>query len=65
MNVKRHAVEFIRKMESAEYTRTVLRNLHSELQIFLQQLGEGGGRDDLLKLLDQLDSQLDIECAEH
>ena len=65
MNVKRHAVEFIRKMESAEYTRTVLRELHKELQLFLNNLGGGGGKEDLLKLLEQLDSKLDIECAEH
>ena len=62
--MKRHAVEFILKMGSAEYTRQVLRELKTELMSSLNEL-QGGGKVALINLIKQLDEKLDKEDSEH
>lgn len=56
VEVKRHAVQYMRDVGALTYTRSVLRELKEDLMRELQALG---GHDQLEALILRLDSELD------
>ena len=59
--IKKHAVEWMRRVGSAQYTRNTLRLLYSDL---LDQIASHGGHEVLAALVHKLDSQIDEEGEE-
>jgi hypothetical protein len=60
VGVKRHAVNWMKRVGSAAHTREALRGLHREIHELVAALG---GHEHLLQLLARLDAQLDLDAS--
>jgi hypothetical protein len=62
VDVKRHAVKWMVSCGSISYTRTVLKQLHSEVLLEIEKLG---GHAPLSALIERLDTTLDCDGGAH